>query len=136
MVRWISGLAVVLAAAAANAQPVDPYAPVKPAPPAPAPAPAPVPAPGPGLGAPPEPAPPSAQDPQLAEQIATSLVARAQELIAARISVDAKQLAVEALAKPPNGPSWAHAKAIIKQASAALGISDPAPVDTVKITDD
>jgi hypothetical protein len=135
MVRWISGFAVVLAAAAANAQPVDPYAPVKPVPPAPAPVPAPAPPPGPALGAP-EPAPPPAQDPQLAEQVATSLVARAQELIEARIWVDAKQLAVEALVKSPNGPSSAHAKAIIKQANTALGISESPPVDTIKITDD
>jgi hypothetical protein len=72
----------------------------------------------------------------LAEQIATSLVARAQELIEARIWVDAKQLAVEALVKSPNGPSAAHAKAIIKQANTALGISEAVPQDTVKITDD
>jgi hypothetical protein len=147
MVRWISGLAVVLVATAANAQPVDPYAPTPKAPAAktptpaptptpPVPVPVPVPVPGPALGAP-EPAPPSAQDPMLAEQIATSLVSRAQELIEARIWVDAKQLAVEALVKSPNGPSAAHAKAIIKQANTALGISESAPpVDTVKITDD
>jgi len=134
MVRWISGLAVVLYAASVNAQPVDPYAPV----PAPAPvkAPPPPPAPGPALGAPAPVDTQPAQDPVLAEQVATSLVARAQELIEAKIWVDAKQLAVEALVKSPNGPSSAHAQAIIKQANAALGISEPAPVDTVKITDD
>ena len=140
MVRWISGFAVVLAAAAANAQPVDPYAPTPAKAPVPAPAPkspmpAPVaPPPGPALGAPD--ATPAAQDPVLSEQIATSLVARAQELIEAKIWVDAKQLAVEALVKSPNGPSSAHAQAIIKQANTALGIAEPAPADTVKITDD
>ena len=141
MVRWISGLAVVLAASAANAQPVDPYAPAPPqrpapTPPAPTPAPAPVP-PGPALGAnAPAPEPPATQDPLLAEQIATSLVTRAQELIEARIWVDAKQLAVEALVKSPNGPSAAHAKAIIKQANTALGIVETPQQDVVKISDD
>src|SRR5512142_2350070 len=140
MARWISGLAVVLAATAANAQPVDPYAPAPtktPAPPAPTPTPpAPAPAPGPALGAPQPAEAPAAQDPVLAEQVATALVARAQELIEAKIWVDAKQLAVEALVKSPNGPSSAHAKAIIKQANTALGIAEPAPQDSVKITDD
>ena len=140
MVRWISGLAVVLAATVANAQPVDPYAPSPgpaKAPPTPAPTPAPpAPAPGPALGAPQPADAPAAQDPVLSEQVATALVARAQELIEAKIWIDAKQLAVEALVKSPNGPSSAHAKAIIKQANTALGIAEPAPQDTVKITDD
>src|SRR3569623_637336 len=119
MVRWISGLAVVLAATVANAQPVDPYAPSPgpaKAPPTPAPTPAPpAPAPGPGDGAPQPADAPAAQDPVLSEQVATALVARAQELLEAKIWIDAKQLAVEALVKSPHGPSSAHTKAIIKQ---------------------
>jgi len=158
MVRWrlISSFAVLLAASAAQAQPVDPYAPTPPpakptpakpapaspwdAPPAPAPAPAPAPVPVAPAPVPPPPPAPAAglgSDPMLAEQIATSLVARAQELLEARIFVDAKQLAVEAMVKSPSGPAAERAKAIIKQANAALGIAEPQPApDPVVISDD
>ena len=102
MARWlVSSLAAVLAASAtASAQPVDPYA-----------------------GAP----PPASPEPQLSDQVAASLVARAQELFEAKRYLDAKQLAVEALVKAPGAPSSASAKAIIKAANAALGIVE-APV--------
>ncbi|MFT3699626.1 MAG: hypothetical protein QM831_41140 [Kofleriaceae bacterium] len=128
MVRWLSLVSVMAAAAVASAQPVDPYAPAPPPTPTPAPAPAPT------------PAPPTASDPVLNEQVAVSLVARAKELIEAKLYVDAKQLAVEAIVKSPTGPAAAEAQAIIKQVNAALGIAEPQPtppIDTqVKITDD
>ncbi|HEY1813585.1 MAG TPA: hypothetical protein VGG74_14635 [Kofleriaceae bacterium] len=133
-------LAVMLGAAAASAQPLDPYAPAppaKPSTPAPTPTPAPAPMPAP---APPTPAPP---DPVLAEQVAQSLVDRAQELLDAKVFADAKQLAVEALVKSPSGPAADRAKLVIKQANAALGIVEPSeqppppppPPDTRPIED-
>ena len=67
---------------------------------------------------------PPAEDPVLAEQVAQALVARAQELFDARVFVDAKQLAVEAIVKSPNGPAAAQAKFIIGQVNQQLGISD------------
>lgn len=75
--------------------------------------------------------------PQLSDEVAASLVARAQELFEAKVYLDAKQLAVEALIKAPNGPSSARAKAIIKASNAALGIVEsPAPVaDHTPLTD-
>ncbi len=121
MARWLV-LAAVLCTTTAYAQPVDPYA-----------APPPVAVPPPSTWTP---APPvTGTDPQLADQIAASLVTRAQELFEAKIYLDAKQLAVEALVKAPNGPSAARAKAIIKASNAALGIIDqPAPSSEVSPT--
>ena len=74
---------------------------------------------------------PPAEDPVLAEQVAQALVARAQELVDARVFVDAKQLAVEAIVKSPNGAAAAQAKLIIGQVNQQLGISD----DTAKPLD-
>ncbi len=117
MARWLVPSLVAVLAASAHAQPVDPYAP-----------PAPL-------------APLANQDPQLTDQVAASLVTRAQELFEAKIYLDAKQLAVEALVKAPNGPSAARAKAIIKASNAALGILEPtapildAPTVVVPITE-
>jgi hypothetical protein len=101
-------------------------------PPAPAPAPYAPPAPAP---APPAPAPVPGQvntdDPVLAEQIALALVHRAQELYDARVFVDAKQLAIEALIRSPKGPAAEQARFLVKQINEALGISEapepPAP---------
>jgi hypothetical protein len=144
VVTRAASLALILAATAASAQPQDPYAPAPKAPaqpkqPAPAPpptpapslwgntpAPAPAPAPTPNApNAPQDPYAPAAAD--LSEQIAESLVSRAQELVEQRLFVDAKQLAVEALVKSPKGPASEHAKLVIKQANAALGIVEPEP---------
>jgi hypothetical protein len=118
-----SALAVMLAATSASAQPVDPYGNATPATPTP---PVQVPAP---------------VDPVLSEQVAESLVDRAQELLDAKVFADAKQLAVEALVKSPTGPAADRAKLVIKQANAALGIVEPQdqppqpPPDTRPIQD-
>jgi hypothetical protein len=73
------------------------------------------------------------QDEVLNEQIAQSLVQRAQELYDARVFVDAKQLAVEALVKSPKGQAGQQARFLIAEINKALGISGdgdkpPAPV--------
>jgi hypothetical protein len=77
-----------------------------------------------------DPSTPPAQDPVLAEQIAESLVARAQELLDARIWLDAKQLAVEAIVKSPKGTAADRAKLVIKQVNQVLGITDVPKLDT------
>ena len=74
------------------------------------------------------------QDPVLAEQIAAQLVARAQELLDAKIYVDAKQLAVEALVESPKGAAAEHARAIIKQVNQQLGIVEEEPAPEPKPT--
>lgn len=120
-VRSALPLCLLVASTSASAQPLDPYAP--------APAPAPVPAPGPA----PAPAQVHTDDPVLAEQIALSLVHRAQELYDARVFVDAKQLAVEALVRSPKGAAAEQARFLIKKINEALGISDaPEPKPEVK----
>ncbi len=126
MVRIGGMLAVMLTATASWAQPVDPYK--QPAPgPRPAPAPAPTP---PAESTPQDPyAIPPGQDPVLAEQVAEQLVSRAQELLDAKIYLDAKQLAVEALVKSPKGNAAERAKAVIKAVNLALGIHDTPQVD-------
>lgn len=73
---------------------------------------------------------PPAEDPVLAEQVAQSLVARAQELFDARVFVDAKQLAVEAVVKSPKGPASTQARLIIAQVNRQLGIADAPPPGT------
>jgi hypothetical protein len=73
-----------------------------------------------------------AQDPMLAEQIAQQLVGRAQELLDAKIYVDAKQLAVEALVESPKGGAADHAHAIIRDANQALGIHDEEPAPPIE----
>ncbi|MGN6105998.1 MAG: hypothetical protein ACTHU0_12900, partial [Kofleriaceae bacterium] len=114
--RCLAGVAAVIASlTAAQAQPA-------PVPPAPAPA---------EPDASPAPTPPASQTPPdsvLAEQVAATLVARAQELYAEQVFADAKQLAVEAMVKSPRGPAAEQARALIKQINAQLGIADE-PVD-------
>lgn len=71
----------------------------------------------------------------LSEQIAEQLVTRAQELFEAKIYVDAKQLAVEALVKSPKGTAADRARHIIKLVNLALNIKDdppPTPPSEVK----
>jgi hypothetical protein len=114
MTRAGALLVVLALCAPAGAQPADPY--------------------GSGSAA----TTPAMQDPVLSEQIAESLVARAQELIDAKLWVDAKQLAVEALVQSPKGNAAERARFIIKTVNAQLGISDeqqqapapPPPVST------
>ena len=108
--------------------PIDPYGPT--APPTPTtPAPPPVPKP-----------PRPSEDPVLAEQVAGALVHRAQELFDARVFVDAKQLAVEALVRSPKGAAADQARFLIKAINQQLGITEdidkPAEnVDLTPITD-
>ncbi|MBA3464510.1 MAG: hypothetical protein H0T46_31555 [Deltaproteobacteria bacterium] len=64
------------------------------------------------------------QDEVLNEQIAQSLVQRAQELYDARVFVDAKQLAVEALVKSPKGQAGSHARFLIAAINKQLGITE------------
>ena len=115
MTRAGALLVVLALCAPAAAQPVDPYG---------------------GSG--------SNHDPVLDEQIAEQLVSRAQELIDAKLWVDAKQLAVEALVQSPKGNAAERARYIIKLVNQQLGITDdqpqqvPSPVDqpsTAPITD-
>ncbi len=80
----------------------------------------------------PIPAPP---DPVLSEQVAESLVHRAQELYDARVFNDAKQLAVEALVKSPKGAAAEHARYLIKKVNEQLRIDDEVkPQDPVDLT--
>src|SRR5215510_5907101 len=133
-VRAASLLVVSLALAkAAAAQPADPYQePAKPKQPG---KPAPAPPAGPGYDQPPAqaapvpavpqaPAPVTPPDPVLAEQVARSLVYRAQELYDARVFADAKQLAIEALGKSPKGAAAEQARFLIKAINQELGIVD------------
>jgi hypothetical protein len=125
---------LVASAGRASAQPIDPYAPA-PAAPAPAPAPRPAPTPAPAPAPAPSPAAPTptpalvpgqvqVDDPVLAEQIALALVQRAQELYDARVFVDAKQLAVEALIRSPKGPAADQARFLMKKINEALGLPE------------
>lgn len=71
----------------------------------------------------------------LAEQIAQSLVARAQELFDARVFADARQLALEALQHSPKGAAGEHARYLVRLANKQLGLPDqPLPGDTIQIT--
>jgi len=111
MRRILAAAAVIASTSLASAQPADPYG---------------------------EPEP--TQDEVLNEQIAQSLVQRAQELYDARVFVDAKQLAVEALVKSPKGQAGQHARFLIAAINKQLGIPDPdaqpdTKVDTTPITD-
>ena len=110
---WVSIGMLAVAATAARAQPSDPYGPTPPqqSPPQQPPS------------ATPE-TPPTPADPVLAEQVAQALVARAQELYDAKVYVDAKQLAVEALVRSPKGTAADQAKMLIKQINQQLGIKD------------
>src|SRR5690349_16496736 len=106
-----SQLSLIAATTVAHAQPADPY------------------------GPPPPQAPlPAGEDPVLAEQIAQSLVARAQELFDAKLFADSRQLANEALAKSPNGTAAQQAKYILQEIDKALGLTKPPPVEPVDLT--
>lgn len=106
LVLCLLGL-VVAPARIAFAQPLDPYAePTKPT--------------------------PVVDDAALNEQVAMALVKRAQELYDARVYTDAKQLAVEAVVKSPNGAAAEQAKFLIKSINAQLGIDDTAKPPGVK----
>jgi hypothetical protein len=81
----------------------------------------------------PPPPPTATQDPyagqdaaarELDEAIAASLVERAQLLLDQRAYADARQLAVEALVRSPDGPSAAAARAILASANRQLGIAE------------
>lgn len=68
------------------------------------------------------------RDPVLAEQVAEQLVTRAQELFDAKMYLDAKQLAVEALVESEKGPAAQHAHYLIQQVNQQLGIrEEPSP---------
>ena len=126
---WVMPAALLFATQAA-AQPGPPPVPMQAPPPPPAPTqpapqpPAPPPSPSPGAGSASD---PTGADPVLSEQIAEQLVSRAQELFDARIFVDAKQLAVEALVKSPKGNAADRARYIIKLVNQQLGIKDDPP---------
>jgi hypothetical protein len=94
----------------------------QPAPAAPPPA-----APPPAAPPPAAPQDPYAPDPVIQEQIAEQLVTRAQELLDAKIYLDAKQLAVEALVKSPKGPAAERARYIIKVVNQNLNIKEDPP---------
>lgn len=139
-------LACFATSTAAHAQPVDPYAPDPPVParpPAPQPPASPTPAQPPAPKPPPRltpavqspaPKPPAPGEPShlepasdeavLAEQVAAALVQRAQELYDARVFLDAKQLAVEALVRSPKGMAADQARFLIKSINQQLGIVD------------
>jgi len=133
-------LAVLLAlTSVASAQPADPYGPAQPTDPY---GPPPTPPGATPPGATPPGATPGSDDAVLAEQIALDLVMRAQQLFDARVFVDAKQLAVEALVKSPKGAAAEHARFLIKLVNKQLGIADSpdptqpgAPVDPTAVPD-
>ena len=140
--RGVTLATLVCASTAASAQPGGPPPPASIPPAAPAPAPDPAPAPAPAVAAPaPDagvaPQDPYGADPVLSEQVAEELVSRAQELLDAKIWVDAKQLAVEALVRSPKGTAADRARHIIKLVNQQLGIKDdpaPTPPSEVKPT--
>ena len=83
----------------------------------------------------PAPQDPYAPDPVMNEQIAEQLVTRAQELLDAKIYLDAKQLAVEALVKSPKGAAADRARYIIKVVNQHLNIQeDPPPTPPSQVT--
>jgi hypothetical protein len=61
---------------------------------------------------------------ELDEAVAASLVERAQLLIDQRAYADARQLAVEALVRSPDGPSAPAARALLASANRQLGIAE------------
>lgn len=71
-----------------------------------------------------QPQPPHSEDAVLAEQVAASLVARAQELFEAKLYADAKQLALEALVRSPRGTAAAQAQHLLAAINTALGLTE------------
>lgn len=113
------------AASVAHAQPGDPYGPTQ-APPLTPPS-------GPASATPPTPP----ADPVLAHQVSQAIVERAQELFDAKLFLDAKQLATEAIVISPQGSSADHARMIVKLVNQQLGIKDDAerPIDNATTND-
>lgn len=71
----------------------------------------------------------AALEAQLAEEIAFSLAARAQELLDAKQYADARKLATEAIERSPSGVAAERARLILRAANTALGEAtlEPAP---------
>lgn len=119
---------LMIGAAAAAAQPIDPYGP-GPTPTGPAPA---VPVPVPSPVAPP--AAPVAPDVEIDEAVAQGLLARARELRAEQAYADAKALVLEAIARRPDGPTHAAARLLLDELNALLGVvtaPPPRPPDPI-----
>jgi hypothetical protein len=126
------------AAPAAPAPPAPAPADVAPAPPASPSGAAPA-APSDPPGAPAASSSPAVPDPaaaQLAEEIAFSLTARAQQLLDNKQYADAKQLATEAIARSPRGVAAERAQLILRAANTALGIATPAPPPVESVPED
>jgi hypothetical protein len=86
----------------------------------------------------PPPAAPPSDEAVLAEQVAASLVLRAQELYDAKFYADAKQLATEALVRSPRGAAASQAQYLLKAINTALGVPEKPvekPVDLTPIRD-
>ncbi len=143
MRRWarvacgVAGVVGATGIAGAQPAPQDPYAPVfgpqppptsEPPKPGPATTPTPTPAPAPEGDGP-------TADPILDEEVAQSLVRRAQELYDAHVYTDAKQLATEALSKSPRGAAAEHAKFLLHAIDEQLGVEAKPPVDLTPIED-
>jgi hypothetical protein len=112
----------------APAAPIDPYGQAAPGP-APAPAADPAAPVDPyGPAAPPA-APPERPDDTAAAEVdqavAAALVVRARHLLDVHAWADAKQLAVEALVRTPDGPAAVDAQEIVRIANQRLGIVEP-----------
>ncbi|MDQ3334292.1 MAG: glycine zipper domain-containing protein [Myxococcota bacterium] len=73
--------------------------------------------------------PPPSDEAVLAEQIAASLVMRAQELYDAKFYADAKQLATEALVRSPRGTAASQAQYLLKAINTALGVPEEKPIE-------
>jgi hypothetical protein len=80
--------------------------------------------PAPPSGAPAAP-PADAAAAKLAEDVAFAVAARAQELLDAKQYADAKQLAIEAVARSPRGVAAERAHVILRAANRGLGLPDP-----------
>lgn len=106
-----------IAPALAGAQPLDPYRPAAPASPAPAPAPSTA------------PATPSDVD----AAVAGALLDRARTLLAAGELTGARQLAGEAAAQDPDGPTGAAARALVADLDRQLAPPPPLPPPPVEL---
>lgn len=107
--RCLALITAYLAATVApvGAQPVDPYAPLDPAKPA-----------APATTA-------DGKDLAIAEAVASALVARARELIAADRWADAQQLLGEAVIESPEGLAATEARRLLEEVKRHLGMTDP-----------
>lgn len=116
---------LLLGAAAAAAQPIDPYA--DPPQPAPQPVPQPQPVPLPPIAPSRLPVVALPGDVDLDEAVAGGLLARARVLAAEGAFADARQLVLEAIARRPDGPVHAEATALLAELNGKLGIVDAPP---------